>query len=56
MYEDNNPNQLDYESNIGMSYGMYVGDAPVTTGDPFATYQQLPTSLMFYSGIQESRM
>lgn len=54
MYEDNN--QLDYEPNMGMSYGMYVGDAPVTTGDPFATYQMIPESYAFFSGIQESRI
>lgn len=53
MYE--NDNELNFEPNVGMSYGMYVGDAQVTVGDPFATYQHIPTSYAFYSGVNESR-
>lgn len=54
MYEDQN--KLDYEPNVGMSFGMYIGDAPVTVGDPWATYTQTPQSYAFYEGLQESRI
>jgi hypothetical protein len=55
MNEDNFGNELNYDSNVGMSYGMYLGDAKVTVGDPYATYQRIPESYSFYAGIQESR-
>ncbi len=55
MDEDMYGNQLNYEPNVGMSYGMYTGEAGVTVGDPFATYQRIPETYAFYSGIEESR-
>lgn len=55
MYEEDT-NQLNYEPNVGMSYGMYVGDGQVTAYDPYASGQATPASYAFYSGIQESRI
>lgn len=54
MYE--NENELNFEPNVGLSYGMYTGEAGMSVGDPYATYQQVPTSYAFMSGIQESRI
>ena len=56
MVYEQEPNLLDYEPNVGMSFGMYVGDAPVTVGDPWATYMKIPTTYSFYEGLQESRI
>lgn len=51
-----NENELNYDSNVGLSYGMYMRGAQVTVGDPYATYQKMPESYAFYSGVQESRI
>ena len=56
MDEDYGQNQLNFEPNVGMSYGMYTGDAGMTTYDPYASYQHVPVSYAFHEGLQESRI
>jgi hypothetical protein len=49
-------NELDYDSEMGASAGMYMGDAQATAYDPFASGMKMPESGSFYYGIDESRM
>lgn len=49
-------NELDYDSEMGASEGMYMGDMQPTAYDPFASMMKMPESSSFYFGIDESRM
>ncbi len=44
-----------YDSDMGNSDGMYIGEQQPAAYDPFATYMTVPMSFSFYNSINESR-